>query len=552
MKTFSKFNLSPGIQRVLEEKKFLQPTPIQEKVIPQILDSSQDLIAIAQTGTGKTAAFSLPILTKMDTRDRNVQTVVLSPTRELAMQIAEDIKDFSKYMRDVHVVVVYGGSPVQNQIREIKRGAQIVVGTPGRMLDLLKRKVLRLENVQWAILDEADEMLNMGFLEDITSILSSMPHEKQTLLFSATMSQTIEKIARRYMQSPMRIEVKATATTQLAITHQFMMVPARDKVAAFQRYRELHPEMYGIVFCRTKRETQEIGDKLLRDGCPTGVLHGDIEQRHRTRIMDAFKRRETSLLVATDVAARGIDVEKLTHVIHVGVPEQVESYTHRSGRTGRANEKGISMVLAHLREHHALKRIEKMNGITFEEVQVPKREDMIQSDIEKYVKQIDAKTDASPLAKKYVDEMLQDVPKKDMEEVARKALLLAVEDRINKFPVDQMDQSRSKGVKKQQNRTGGSMKTLVISHGRKSNLTVPHLFGMINEVTRGERVDVGQIQIGEKEASFEVPSEYVGKLCSAMSERRFRGKSVNVQEGSEVKRTAESWKPKKRRKASRY
>lgn len=546
MNTFSKFNLSHGIQRVLEEKKFLEPTPIQEKVIPQILESTQDLIALAQTGTGKTAAFSLPILTKMDARERGVQTVILSPTRELAMQIAEDIKDFSKYMSDIHVVAVYGGFPIQHQIRDIKRGAQIVVGTPGRMLDLLKRKVLKLENVRWAILDEADEMLNMGFLEDITSILSATPKEKQTLLFSATMSKTIEKIAKRYMNSSMRIEVKATPTTQLAITHQFMMVPARDKLDAFRRYRELHPEMYGIVFCRTKRETQEIGDKLLRDGYPTGVLHGDIEQRHRTRIMDAFKRKETSLLVATDVAARGIDVEKLTHVIHVGVPEQVESYTHRSGRTGRANEKGISMVLAHLREHHALKRIEKTKGITFEEVQVPKREDMIQSDIEKYVKRIDAKTEASPLAKKYVDEMLKNISKEDMEKVARKALLLAVEDRINKFPGENVNRSKAKSKAK------GRMKTLVISHGRKSNLTVPHLFGMINEVTKGERVDVGQIQIGDKEASFEVPSECVGQLCSAMSERRFRGKSVHVREGSEVKRTAESWKPKRRRKSSRY
>lgn len=539
MKTFSEFNLPDDIQEVLQEKDFLEPTPVQKKVIPQILKSHQDIIAIAQTGTGKTAAFSLPVLSKMDPNDRSVQTVVLSPTRELAMQIAKDMKGFAKNIRGLNIVAVYGGSSIQDQIREIKRGAQVVVGTPGRMLDLLNRRVLKLGNVQWAILDEADEMLKMGFVEDISSILGNTPEGKQTLLFSATMSRTIEQIAKRYMHDSLRIEIKPADGRKLAIDHQYMMVPARNKVVALQRYKALHPEMYGIVFCRTKRETQEIGDALLKAGYPVGVLHGDIEQRHRTRIMDGFKRRDTSLLVATDVAARGIDVEKLTHVIHIGVPEKAESYTHRSGRTGRANEKGVSIVLAHLRERFALNRIEKINGIKFEEIKVPKREDLIQIDVEKYTNLLEDEPQVSILARQYVDKMLQDVSKEEMRTVARRALLLTVEDKISKHPEEEMDRSRVKGKFKRREKRmfTGNMKTLVISLGRKNSLTVPHLLGMINEVTRGERVDIGHIQLGDNRSSFEVPLAYAEKLRKAMSGQRFKGERVSVYEGEPVKRS---------------
>jgi len=539
MTTFSEFNLPDTIKQVLQEKNFLEATPVQKEVIPQILESHQDIIAIAQTGTGKTAAFSLPVLSKMDVNDRSVQTVVLSPTRELAMQIAKDMKAFAKGIHGLNIVAVYGGSSVQDQIREIKRGAQVVVGTPGRMLDLLRRRVLKLGNVQWAILDEADEMLKMGFVEDISNILANTPEGKQTLLFSATMSRTIEQIAKKYMHDSLRIEVKAPKGGESTIDHKCMMVPARNKVVAFQRYRALHPEMYGIVFCRTKRETQEIGDALLKKGYPAGVLHGDVEQRHRTHIMDSFKRRDITLLVATDVAARGIDVAKLTHVIHMGVPEKVESYTHRSGRTGRANEKGISLVLAHLREQWALNKIEKMRGIKFEEIEAPKREDLIRVDIEAYTGNLEEEPDVSILARQYVDNMLQDVSHEEMKTVARRALLVAVEDKISKHPEEEMDRPRVKGKSKRREKRmfTGNMKTLVISLGRKNSLTVPHLLGMINEVTRGERVDIGHIQLGDDESSFEAPLAYADKLRKAMSGQRFKGERVSVYEGGPIKRT---------------
>jgi ATP-dependent RNA helicase DeaD len=533
MTTFSEFELSEPLQQVLKEMNFTQPTPVQEKVIPQILNSSQDLIALAQTGTGKTAAFTLPVLTKMDPNARYVQTVVLSPTRELAMQIAKDMQGFAKHMKGIKIAAVYGGASIHDQIRDIKRGAQIVVGTPGRMLDLVKRNVLKLGGVEWAILDEADEMLKMGFVEDISAILGGTPKDKQTLLFSATMQRNIEKISQKYMAKAKRFEIQATQDNKNAITHQYMMVPAKDKITAFKRYKTLHPEMYGILFCRTRRECQEIGDALLKEGVSTGVLHGEIEQRHRTRIMDSFKRKDTTLLVATDVAARGIDVEKLTHVVHVGVPEKAESYTHRSGRTGRASEKGVSLVLANLREHRALKKIEFMNKIKFEEVSLPKREDMIEADISAFVDKIDTDYQGSAQANAYVDEMLKDLSEDDLAEVARKALLIAVEESINKYPEEQMDKPQPRGKRRG---SGANMQTLVIDLGRKDSLTVPNLLGIINSVSKGERIEVGHILLGDYESSFEVPVSVIKKLGRAMSKSRFRGKGVRVKEGAPVER----------------
>jgi len=563
MATFSDFNLPNDIQRALEEKNFTTPTPIQEQVIPQILTGSQDVLAIAQTGTGKTAAFSLPVLAKMDPSKKHVQTLVLSPTRELAMQIAKDMKQFAKYLNGIHVAVVYGGASIQDQVREIRRGAQVIVGTPGRLLDMCNRKVLKLENVEWVILDEADEMLKMGFIEDINEILGGTPDEKQTLLFSATMSRTIEQIAGRYMHSPLRVEAKATEERKAAISHQFMMVPARDKIVAFKRYRELHPEMYGIVFCETKRETQEVGDALLKQGVSAAIIHGDIEQRHRTRIMEAFKRKEITLLVATDVAARGIDVEKLTHVIHFGCPDKIESYVHRSGRTGRASEKGVSLVLAHLREHYALKRIEQAKGFKFEEVPAPKREDLIHADLAVYIKMLSSDTKVSPLAQKYLDEILgAEEDRLDMEQLARKALLIAIEEKIARHPEEEMDRPRHKrepdrresggrgydrggsGGYERGGRRGGrdreereEMSTLIISLGRRDDLTVPNLLSMINQATRGSRVDIGLIQISDSETSFGVPTRVVGPLSQAMSRISFKGKKIFVKEGTHVRRS---------------
>jgi len=545
MTLFSELDLAPNIQEALKEKNFLEPTPIQAKVIPQILKSSRDIIAIAQTGTGKTGAFSIPMLSKIDGGKKTVQAVVLSPTRELAMQIAKDIKGFAKNTSGLRTAVVYGGSSIMDQIRDIKRGAQIVVGTPGRMLDLIKRKVLKLNDIKWAILDEADEMLNMGFIEDISAILADTPEDKQTLLFSATMSRTIEKIAQRYMHDSLRIEVKPEEGRTLAIDHKYMIVPAKNRIVALQRYILFNTDMYGIIFCRTKRETQEIGDTLLKMGMHVGILNGDIEQRHRTRIMEAFKRKETNLLVATDVAARGIDVEKLTHVIHIGVPEKIESYTHRSGRTGRAKEKGESLIIANLREHNAIRRIERMKRLKFTEVEVPKRTDLIQLEIENYINMLKEEPKTSALAKKYVDKMMQFIPKDEIEILGRRVLLLAMEEIVSKYPEDNFERggSRAGGSKKSprnDRENYGNMKTLVISLGRKAGLTVPGLLGMINGIMNGERIDIGHIQLGDAQSSFDVPPNKAKELCRVMSKERFRGKTISVKEGARLRRERRS------------
>jgi ATP-dependent RNA helicase DeaD len=548
MNTFSHFSLPQSLFRVLEERNFVEPTPIQSQVIPVLLESEQDVIALAQTGTGKTAAFSLPLLAKINEKNLDVQVVILSPTRELALQTADDIEHFASYMKDIRVTALYGGTRIDDQIRSLQKGSQIVVGTPGRILDLLHRKVLKLHTAQWIVLDEADEMLNMGFIEDIATILQSTPKQKQTLLFSATMPKPVEQIARKYMRNPLRIEVESTDIRKMAISHQYMMIPAREKVLAFKRYKMLHPEMYGIVFCRTKRETQEVGDALLRSGWKTGILHGDIEQRHRTRIMESFKNKETKILVATDVAARGIDVEKLTHVVHFGVPDQVENYVHRSGRTGRANEKGISLVFANLREHHALKKIERICHLSFEEIPLPKRKELIQNEIKEYLTALQSDSQASKLAQDSVQEILKSFSQKDMREIAEKALLLAVEERVNKYLEEDADHfTEEKKIKKH---SSEDMETLVISLGRKNDLSVPSLLGLINSCFRGERVNIGKIQIGDTKASFEVPPALQDKLCRDMSKTRYRNQKFSVYRGEEVKRS-DSLRRKTRRKNAR-
>jgi ATP-dependent RNA helicase DeaD len=544
MNNFSQFSLPDSIFRALEEMKFIEPTPIQSKVLPLLLNSEKDIIALAQTGTGKTAAFTLPILSKINEKDSSVQTIVLSPTRELAMQTADFINYFTKYIKGLKVTAVYGGSFIGDQIRSLKKGSQIVVGTPGRVLDLIKRNSLKLKTVKWVILDEADEMLNMGFVEDISSILSNTPKTKQSLLFSATMPKQVELIARKYMQNPVRVEVETTALSKMAISHQYMVVPAREKISAFQRYRSLHPDMYALVFCRTKRETQELGDYLLRTGLKTAVLNGDIEQAQRTRIMESFKSKKIKILVATDVAARGIDVEKLTHVVHFGVPDQVENYVHRSGRTGRAKEKGVSLVIANLREHRAIKKIERMCKLRFEEVFPPKRQDLIHNEVKKYIKTINSDYNSSNLAKSYLTEILKGLSSSDIKKIAEKSLLIGLEERIKKYPEENLDIVKEK--KKKNNDYQGDMDTLVISLGRKDNLTVPNLLGLINDSVRGSRVDIGKIQIADTKASFEVPIDLKEKLCRDMSKKRFRNQMFHVKAGEEVKRSVSPRRKKNR------
>ena len=350
MKTFEELGVSEEIRRAIEELGFEQPMPVQEAVIPYLLGNGNDVIALAQTGTGKTAAYGIPVLQKVDPTQKEPQALILSPTRELCLQIADDLSDFSKYIDGLHVVAVYGGASIEMQSRQLRKGAQIIVATPGRLIDLMKRGVAKLDAVCNVVLDEADEMLNMGFSESINAIFEGVPSDRNTLLFSATMSREIEKIAKSYLHDYKEIVVGSRNEGAEKVNHIYYMVHAKDKYLALKRIVDYYPSIFAIIFCRTKVETQEIADKLIRDGYNAEALHGDLSQQQRDLTMQKFRQHNVQFLVATDVAARGLDVDDLTHVINYGLPDDIESYTHRSGRTGRAGKKGTSISIIHSRE----------------------------------------------------------------------------------------------------------------------------------------------------------------------------------------------------------
>lgn len=350
---------------------FETPMPVQEKVIPFLLEDTRDLVALAHTGTGKTAAFGIPIIQQIDPSSTSTQALILAPTRELCLQITDDLSNFSRHIDGLNIVPIYGGANILTQIKQVAAGAQIVVATPGRMLDMLKRKKVNVSAISWLVLDEADEMLDMGFKDDLNEILSTTPEEKRVMLFSATMPREIENIARSYMKKPVEITVGSKNTGAENIKHQYYVVHAKDRYVALKRIADFYPDIYAIIFCRTKIETQEVADSLMKDGYNADALHGDLSQTQRDSVMNRFRTRNLQMLVATDVAARGIDVTDLTHIINYNLPDDIEHYTHRSGRTGRAGKSGISIVIINLKEHFRIKQIEKQIGKKFEQVKIP-------------------------------------------------------------------------------------------------------------------------------------------------------------------------------------
>lgn len=371
MKSFEALGLSRGLAEAVEKIGFETPTPIQEKAIPILLQGNRDFVGLAQTGTGKTAAFGLPLLDLVDESKRDTQALVLAPTRELGLQITSDLDIFSKNFKSINIVAVYGGSSISEQIKKIKRGAQIIVATPGRLIDLIERKAINLKTIRYVVLDEADEMLNMGFKEDLDQILSHTPAEKNTWLFSATMPKEVKNISKNYMHDPEELTVGEKNQGNVNIEHQYVLVQERDKYPALKRILDYQPEIFGIVFCRTKMDTQKIADSLMKDGYNADSLHGDLTQQQRDKVMKKFRQRGLQILVATDVAARGIDVDDITHVIHLNIPDEMEFYTHRSGRTARAGKKGISLAMVTKREVGKLKQIERTFKTHFRRFMVP-------------------------------------------------------------------------------------------------------------------------------------------------------------------------------------
>lgn len=519
MTTFKDLGLSPIILQALEEIGFQTPTPIQAKAIPHLINSDKDLVALAQTGTGKTAAFALPILQQLDTRSENVQTLILCPTRELAIQIASDIKKFLKYSPGVNVLAVYGGERIDVQIRGMKLRPQIVVGTPGRVNDMIRRRLLKVESIRWLVLDEADEMLNMGFKEELDDILTTMPADKQVLLFSATMNNQVRRIADNYMNKPEDITVGEKNSGADNVQHFYYMVHEKDRYQALKRIADMTPDIHGIIFCRTRRETQMVADKLIQDNYSAEAIHGEISQEQRTHVMNRFREKKTQLLVATDVAARGIDVSGLTHVINFNLPETLEGYVHRSGRTGRANNDGISLVILNMREKYKIRQLENKIGKSFEQGRIPSGEDIC----EKQLFSLIEKVCNVPVNEKQIGKYMELINKKfenmDREELVKK--FVSVE--FNRFLEHyQGSNDLNSGVNGERgersekserfDKSGILFARFRINVGSKLGLNIKELFDFLNANRELKGVEIGAINIGKDYTTFEVDEKYKDKI----------------------------------------
>ncbi len=530
MSTFQELGLKPELLKIIEEMGFVHPTPIQDKIIPVILDSKKDLIGLAQTGTGKTAAFGLPIIHLSDEKSKQVQSLILCPTRAFCLQVAYYLKTYSKYIKNYNVVSVYGGASIEPQVNAIKKGCQIVVGTPGRTLDLIKRKVLKIKSIRWMVLDEADEMLNMGFKEELDAILEQTPAEKETLLFSATMPKEIRRIAEKYMNDPEEVLVGKKNTGAENVKHEFYIVQAKDRYEALKRIADINPNIYSIVFCRTRRETKEVADKLISDGYSADALHGDLSQPQRDNVMNRFRIKHLQILVATDVAARGLDVNDLTHVINYNLPDELEAYIHRSGRTGRAGKSGVSIAICHSREVNKIKRLEQLSGKKFVKKLVPGGKDIC----EKQLFNLIDKVEKIEVDNTQIEQYLPVIYKK-LDWLSREDLIkhfVSVE--FNRFlayykgarDLNISIKSTKDTIKKGK---AAGFSRFFISVGSKSNLTVPRLIGLINDATQKRNIEIGKIDIMKKFSFFEIDSTYEAEILKAFKNVKYDGGKVSVE-----------------------
>ena len=523
--------------------------PVQEEVIPYLLGNRNDVIALAQTGTGKTAAFGIPLLQKIDPDNKNTQALILSPTRELCLQIADDLKDFSKYMQGVHVVAVYGGASIEAQIRTLRHGVQIIVATPGRLIDLMNRGVAKLDQVNNVVLDEADEMLNMGMTDRITAIFEGVPEERNTLLFSATMSREIERIARNYLNDYKEIVIGSRNEGAENVNHVYYMVHSKDKYLALKRVVDFYPRIFAIIFCRTKIETQEIADKLIKDGYNAEALHGDLSQQQRDLTMQKFRQHTVQLLVATDVAARGLDVSDLTHVINYGLPDDIENYTHRSGRTGRAGKKGTSISIVHTREKSKIRNIEKVIGKSFVDGTLPSAEEICMKQLYKMMDDI-IKTDVDEeQIARYMDEINRQFEYIDKEDIIKKMVTITfgrfLEYYKNAPEIEKPAASRrgaeakggagrsrqSKGVQGPRKAEAGYTR-LFINLGKADGFYPGEIMQYVNRHIKG-RQEIGHIDLLSKFSYIEVPRDDAGKVMRALNGTVYKGREVRCNEADE-------------------
>ena len=541
MQTFEETGINPQIIKAVSELGFEKPTPIQELTIPYLLEKKKDLVALAQTGTGKTAAFGLPILNQIDSDSGKTQALILSPTRELCVQISNDIKNYSKYLKNIRIGTVYGGASADKQIAELNKGCQIVVGTPGRVLDLKKRKKLKVNHINYLVLDEADEMLDMGFKDDLDAILESTPEEKQTLLFSATMPKEISKIAKKYMNDADEISVGEKNTGAENVNHQYYLTKAKDRFKALKRILDSHPNIYSIVFCRTRRDTKEVADKLIENGYNAEALHGDLSQAQRDYVMNRFRIKHMQILVATDVAARGLDVNDLTHVINYNVPEEPKIYIHRSGRTGRAGKTGTSISLIHSRELFRLRDIEKKLGKKIVRKSIPGGKEICERQLFNLIDKVE-KIEVE-------DEQIgpfMDVIYKKLSWLSREELInhfVSVE--FNRFlsyykgapdlNINEDVSERREGKKNRKSRDRGDFSRFFINLGSKKKLSPAKLIGLINDQTQMRDINIGKIDILDSFSFFEVESKYEEDILNGFADCKYKGMNISVELSKEKK-----------------
>ena len=530
---FNETQLIKPIKLAIEELGFTTLTPIQEKTINLLLESDQDLIGLAETGTGKTAAFGLPLLNKTELDSKLVQTIILSPTRELCMQITKDLENYSKYMQNISIAAVYGGVSIETQISKLKKGAQIVVGTPGRTVDLIKRKALKLKDVRFLVLDEADEMLNMGFKEDIDFILAQTPSEKQTLLFSATMPNEIRQIAETYMHKPNEVSIGKKNMGAENVSHISYVTHAKDRYLALKRIVDINPKMYGIIFCRTRSETKEVADKLIQDGYNADALHGDLSQSQRDFVMHRFRIKHLQLLIATDVAARGLDVDNLTHVINYNLPDELEIYIHRSGRTGRAGKKGISISLLHTREVNKIRNLEKLTGKKFERKLVPNGFEICEKQLFNFIDRVEN----IEVDEKQIEQYLSPIYKK-LDWLSREDLIkhfVSVEfnrfleyyrDAVDINPV--LETKKDKQNYKSERNKVSSYSRFFINVGTKDGLTTPKMIGLINDYCKRRDISIGKIDLFRKFSFFEIDKKFENLVLSSFVNSKFNNIPLTV------------------------
>lgn len=558
MNLFTESNLSPDLLKAIGELGYEQPTEIQKQTIPFILSDVRDLIALAATGTGKTAAFSLPILDMIDDSSRQIQLLVLCPTRELCLQITKDIKNYSKYLPHLKTTAVYGGSSITDQIRSLREKPQIVVGTPGRIIDLIGRKALDFSHIHWLVMDEADEMLSMGFKDDLETILSETPSEKQTFLFSATMNKEVEKISKNYLTKPHKIAVGSINAVKKNIKHEFYVVGYRQKREALKRLIDANPNLYAIIFCRTRMETQEVADFLMQNGYAADALHGDLSQAQRDTVMKKFRLKNIDILVATDVAARGLDVDSLTHVIHFSLPDDPEIFVHRSGRTGRAGKDGISMALIKPEETRKLKQIKSQTKIEITEKQIPKGDDIIKAQVGGVFERLFENHEEMV---RFDAELIPDLTAFSKEELVSRLLQFQLKELANYYK-DRNDlqemklskegdgpQSRRERRRGDRNERGErtergdrdgrrgrrksneNMVRFFFNLGKRDQLKKVDMLDIINKATAKskKRADIGDIEILDKFTFFEVDKDFKKEILGSLPHMKFKGKEMRAE-----------------------